>query len=72
MAETMPTRSGEGDRLGWLPWSMFPFQSRFAEVAGQTPAFWTASFDALDPQDITISASTGPASVVTPVTARPP
>jgi hypothetical protein len=28
--------------------------------------------DALDPQDITISASTGPASVVTPVTARPP
>ena len=43
MAETMPTRSGEGDRLGWLPWSVFPFQSRFAEVAGQTPAFWTAS-----------------------------
>ncbi len=35
MAETMPTRSGEGDRPGWLPWSAFPFQSRFAEFAGK-------------------------------------
>jgi haloalkane dehalogenase len=34
MANTMP-RSGEGDRPRWLPWSAFPFQSRFAEIAGQ-------------------------------------
>jgi pimeloyl-ACP methyl ester carboxylesterase len=35
MAETMPTRSGEGDRPSWLPWSAFPFQCRFAEIAGK-------------------------------------
>jgi len=40
MAKTRPIRpgegdSGEGDRPRWLPWSAFPFQSRFAEIAGQ-------------------------------------
>ena len=79
MAETTPARSGEGDRPRWLPWSAFPFQSRFAEIAGSRVHCVRANadtldgfIDALDPQDITVSASTGPASVVTPVTARPP
>src|SRR5215470_6487907 len=35
MAKTMPIRPGEDDRPRWLPWSAFPFQSRFAEIAGQ-------------------------------------
>ena len=35
MAKTVPIRSGDGDRPRWLPWSAFPFQSRFAEVAGR-------------------------------------
>jgi haloalkane dehalogenase len=35
MAKTIPMSSGERDRPQWLPWSAFPFQTRFAQVAGK-------------------------------------
>lgn len=35
MAKTIPLSSGERDRPHWLPWSAFPFQTRFAGIAGK-------------------------------------
>lgn len=35
MAKTIPMRAGERDRPRWLPWSAFPFQTRFAQIAGK-------------------------------------
>jgi haloalkane dehalogenase len=34
MAKTTQIRAGERDRPHWLPWSAFPFQTRFADIAG--------------------------------------
>ena len=33
MAKSIPMRAGERDRPRWLPWSAFPFQTRFAQIA---------------------------------------
>jgi pimeloyl-ACP methyl ester carboxylesterase len=35
MAKTIPMRAGECDRPHWLPWSAFPFQTRFAQLVGK-------------------------------------
>ena len=35
MEKTIPVRAGERDRPHWLPWSAFPFQTRFAQIAGK-------------------------------------
>ena len=35
MAKPIPMRAGERDRPHWLPWSAFPFQSRYADIAGK-------------------------------------
>lgn len=35
MAKTIPLSSGTRDRPHWLPWSAFPFQSRFVDIAGK-------------------------------------
>ena len=35
MVKPIPMRAGERDRPHWLPWSAFPFQSRYADIAGK-------------------------------------
>jgi pimeloyl-ACP methyl ester carboxylesterase len=35
MANATPPSTGEADRPRWLPWAVFPFQSRFADIEGK-------------------------------------